>query len=139
VTGHPGTGFLSPRIVFGLIVRLCQCTAQRNTKSAGFGTLVEPLEAWFLIVGWNPFADGLPRRFDRARLTNTRLMAASLLDGIWRSVSSQPTCRRELGDPELTDKPLDLLPRAPPVRLNFFGFRHPPTSAKIPPRNGRCG
>jgi hypothetical protein len=31
---------------------------------------------------------------------------------------------------KLTHKPLDLLPRAPPTRFNFFGFCHPPTSAK---------
>jgi hypothetical protein len=37
--------------------------------------------------------------------------------------SRQATCS------ELTDKPLDLLPRAPPARFNFFGFRHPSTSA----------
>jgi hypothetical protein len=31
---------------------------------------------------------------------------------------------------KLSDKPLNLLPGTPPARFNFFGFRHPPTSAK---------
>lgn len=29
---------------------------------AGLGALVEQVEARFRIVGWNPFADGLPRQ-----------------------------------------------------------------------------
>jgi hypothetical protein len=32
---------------------------------------------------------------------------------------------------ELTDKPLDLLPRAPPARFYFFGFRHPTHFSKF--------
>jgi hypothetical protein len=34
-----------------------------------------------------------------ARLTNTRLMAVGYSMGFGRLVSSQPSCRRELGDP----------------------------------------
>ena len=37
--------------------------------------------------------------FKRARSTNTRLMAAGYSTGFGRSVSSQPSCRRELGNP----------------------------------------
>jgi hypothetical protein len=33
-------------------------------RLAGVGALVEQVEAWFPFVGWNPFADGLPRWFD---------------------------------------------------------------------------
>jgi hypothetical protein len=42
---------------------------------------------------------GVGEAFDGARLTNTRLMAAGYSTGFGRSVSSQPSCRRELGDP----------------------------------------
>jgi hypothetical protein len=40
-----------------------------------------------------------PVQVHSARLTNTRLMAAGYSTGFGRSVSSQPSCRRELGDP----------------------------------------
>jgi hypothetical protein len=40
----------------------------------------------------------LRRAIEGARLTNTRLMAAGYSTGFGRSVSSQPSCRRELSD-----------------------------------------
>jgi hypothetical protein len=47
---------------------------------------------------WEPNSDTVLQLLC-ARLTNTRLMAVGYPTGFGRSVASQPSCRRELGDP----------------------------------------
>jgi hypothetical protein len=47
------------------------------------------------------------------------------------SVDPAELASRQATTSKLSYKPLDLLSSTPPpARFNFFGFRHPPTSAK---------
>jgi hypothetical protein len=45
------------------------------------------------------------------------------------AVNPAKLAARQAAPCELTHQPLDLLPRAPAAWFNFFGLRHPPTSA----------
>ena len=71
-------------------------SAKFNHKLLGHIASLESID--ILVTDAEPPKE-LFRALKAARLTNTRLMAAVYSTGFWRSVSSQPSCRRELGDP----------------------------------------
>jgi hypothetical protein len=62
------------------------------------------------------------------------LSLKSALQGLERhSVDPAELASPKTTTSKLSYKPLDLLPSTPPparFKFNFFGFRHPPTSAK---------